>query len=97
MKTAVLLAKPFYLRAIRSAQAKDSTIRYRMLKTDRSISLLYNPLTWDGKFSTKLAARAELPNGYYEAFPWLKFSETLAENNANLLKYGWPDYSSEGV
>ena len=97
MKTAVLLNKARYLEAMRSAEAKDKSIRYRRLKTDRSISLLYNPATRDGKFSTKLAARAGLAEGYYEAFPHIDYAVTLAENNANLLKYGWPDYEKEGI
>jgi hypothetical protein len=97
MITAVLMLKNRYLRALRSAEAKDATINYRRLKTDRSISLLYNPLTGDGKFSTRLDARAALADGYYQAYPWIGFAETLAENNANLLKRGWPDYDAEGV
>jgi hypothetical protein len=97
MITAVLMLKTRYLRAIRSAEAKDSTINYRLLKSDRSISLLYNPITGDGKFSTKRTARAALEDGYYQAYPWIDFAETLAENNANLQKHGWPDYETEGV
>lgn len=92
MKTAVLLSKERYVEAMKSAEAKDSTINYRKLKADRSISLLYNPATGDGKFTTKLKALSELTNGYYEAFPHIEYAETLAQNNANLSKYGWPDY-----
>jgi hypothetical protein len=95
MKTAVLLSKERYIEAMQSAEAKDSTINYRRLKADRSISLLYNPATRDGKFSTKLNARTALADGYYEAFPHIDYAETLAQNNANLAKYGWPDY--EGI
>ena len=95
MKTAVLLSEERYIEAMQSAEAKDRSINYRRLKADRSISLLYNPATGDGKFSTKLAARAELLNGYYEAFPHIDYAETLAQNNANLAKYGWPEY--EGI
>jgi hypothetical protein len=95
MKTAALLDKKRYLAAMVSAEAKDSTINYRRIQADRSITLLYNPSTKDGKFSTKLNARGELLNGYYEAFPHVRFATTLAENNENLAKYGWPDY--EGI
>ena len=97
MKTAILLAKLPYIAAVRSAEAKDSSIKYRNLKSDRSISLLFNPATLDGKFSTKLAARAALVDGYYEAFPWIDYAGTLAKNNANLQRYGWPDYEKEGI
>lgn len=97
MKTAVLLSKERFVEAMRSAEAKDSSISYRRLKADRSIALLYNPATRDGKFSTKLAARAGLADGYYEAFPHIEYAETLAQNNANLQKYGWPDYEKEGI
>jgi len=82
---------------MRSAEAKDSSISFRRLKADRSIALLYSPATRDGRFSTKLAARAGLADGYYEAFPHIEYAETLAQNNANLLKYGWPDYEKEGI
>lgn len=92
MKTAVLLSKHRYIEAMQSAEAKDSTINYRRLQADRSISLLYNPATEDGKFSTKLAARSELANGYYEAFPQIDYAQTIQENNANLARLGWPDY-----
>jgi 5-hydroxyisourate hydrolase-like protein (transthyretin family) len=92
LKTAVLLSKHRYIAAMQSAEAKDSTINYRRLQADRSISLLYNPATEDGKFSTKLAARAELPNGYYEAFPQIDYAQTIQENNTKLARYGWPDY-----
>lgn len=97
MKTAVLLSKERFIEAMRSAEAKDSSISYRRFKADRSIALLYNPATRDGRFSTKLAARAGLTDGYYEAFPHIEYAETLAQNNANLLKYGWPDYEKEGI
>ncbi len=97
MKTAVLLSKERFVEAMRSAEAKDSSISYRRLKADRSIALLYNPATRDGRFSTKLAARAGLADGYYEAFPHIEYAETLAENNANLQKFGWPDYEKEGI
>ena len=92
MKTAVLLSKDRYIAAMQSAEAKNSTINYRKLQADRSITLLYNPATGDGKFSTKLAARSELPNGYYEAFPHIDYAQTIQENNANLARLGWPDY-----
>jgi hypothetical protein len=92
MKTAILLAKLPYIAAVRSAEAKNSSIKYRNLKADRSISLLFNPTTQDGKFSTKLAARAALVDGYYEAFPHSEYAETLMENNDNLANYGWPDF-----
>ena len=97
MKTAVLLTKERYIEAMRSAEAKDSSINYRRLKSDRSISLLYNPATRDGKFSSKLNARASLTDGYYEAFPWSEYATTLAQNNANLQKYGWPAYEEKGI
>jgi len=97
LKSTVLLSKERFIEAMRSAEAKDSSISYRRLKADRSISLLYNPATRDGKFSTKLAARAGLADGYYEAFPHSEYAETLAENNANLQKYGWPDHENEGI
>ena len=97
MKIAVLLSKERYIEAMHSASSKDGSINYRRLKADRSISLLYNPATRDGKFSSKLNARAGLAEGYYEAFPWIEFAETLAQNNANLQKYGWPDYGTEGI
>lgn len=97
MKTAVLLSRERFVDAMRSAEAKDSSISYRRLKADRSIALLYNPATRDGRFSTKLAARASLAEGYYEAFPHIEYAETLAKNNANLQKYGWPDYENEGI
>ena len=97
MKTAILLSKDRFIEAMRSAQAKDSSISYRRLKADRSIALLYNPATRDGRFSTKLAARAGLADGYYKAFPHIEYSETLAQNNANLQKYRWPDYENEGI
>jgi hypothetical protein len=93
MITTALLSEERYIEAMLSAEAKDRTIDYRRLKADRSITLLYNPATKDGKFSTKLNARAELPNGYYEAFPHIDYAETVAENNANLKKYGWPEYT----
>ena len=92
MKTAVLLSGYRYVEAMKSAEAKDSSINYRRLQADRSISLLYNPATGDGKFSTKLAARAELINGYYEAFPHIDYAQTIQENNAALARLGWPDY-----
>lgn len=92
MKTAVLLDKKRYIAAMRSAGAKDGTTNYRKLRADRSITLLYNPDTKDGKFSSKLNARAELLNGYYEAFPHIRYATTLAENYENLNKYGWPEY-----
>jgi hypothetical protein len=76
---------------MQSAEAKDRSINYRRLRADRSISLLYNPATGDGKFSTKLTARAELANGYYEAFPHMDYAQTIAENNANLARLGWPE------
>jgi hypothetical protein len=97
MKTAVLLSKERYIEAMQSAEAKDSSINYRRLKADHSISLLYNPATRDGKFSSKLNARAGLDDGYYEAFPWSEYATTLAQNNANLQKYGWPAYDKEGI
>ena len=97
MKTAVLLTKERYIEAMRSAEAKDSSINYRRLKSDRSISLLYNPATRDGKFSSKLNARASLTDGYYEAFPWSEYATTLAQNNANLQKYGWPACEEKGI
>lgn len=97
MKTAVLLSRERFIEAMRSAEAKDSSISYRRLKADRSIALLYNPATRDGRFSTKLAARAGLAEGYYEAFPHIEYAETLAQNNANLQKFGWPDYEKEGI
>ena len=92
MKTAVLLSKHRYIAAMQSAEAKDLSINYRRLQADRSISLLYNPATGDGKFSTKLAARAELPDGYYEAFPQIDYAQTIQANNAKLARYGWPEY-----
>ena len=95
MMTAALLSEERYIEAMQSAEAKDSTINYRRLKADRSIALLYNPTTRDGKFSTKLNARSALVDGYYEAFPHIDYAETLTQNNANLAKYGWPDY--EGI
>ena len=97
MKTAVLLTKERYIEAMRSAEAKDGSVNYRRLKADRSISLLYNPANRDGKFSSKLDARAGLAEGYYEAFPWSEYAKTLAQNNANLQKYGWPAYDKEGI
>jgi len=97
MKAAVLLTKERYIEAMQSAEAKDGSINYRRLKADWSISLLYNPATRDGKFSSKLNARAGLADGYYEAFPWSEYATTLAQNNANLQKYGWPDYMTEGI
>ncbi len=93
MKTAVLLDKKRYIAAMQSAEVKDFSVNYRKLKADRSIALLYNPDTKDGKFSTKLNARAELLNCYYEAFPHIRYATTLAENNENLNKYGWPEYT----
>lgn len=95
MITTALLSEERYVEAMKSAEAKDSSISYRKLKADRSIALLYNPATRDAKFSTKLNARAELANGYYEAFPHIDYAETLQQNNANLAKCGWPDY--EGI
>jgi hypothetical protein len=92
MITTALLAEERFIEAMQSAEAKDSTINYRKLKADRSITLLYNPATRDGKFSSKLNARAALADGYYEAFPHIDYAETLAQNIANLNKYGWPDY-----
>jgi len=97
LKAAVLLSKERFVEAMRSAEAKDSSISYRRLKADRSIALLYNPATRDGRFATKLTARAGLADGYYEAFPHIEYAETLAQNNANLLMYGWPDYEKEGI
>ena len=97
MKTAVLLTKERYIEAMQSAEVKDGSINYRRLKADRSISLLYNPATRGGKFSSKLNARAGLANGYYEAFPWTEYATTLAQNNANLQKYGWLAYDKEGI
>lgn len=95
MKTAVLLSKERYIEAMQSARAKDPSINYRKLQADRSITLLYNPATRDGKFGPKLSSRAELLNGYYEAYPHIDYAETLQENTANLAKYGWPSY--EGI
>lgn len=96
-KTAVLLSKERYLEAIRSAEVKDPTKNYRLLKSDRSIILLYNPATRDGKFTTKLLARTFLGDGYYEAWPHIGYAQTLAENLKNLEIYGWPAYELEGV
>jgi len=96
-KTAVLLSKERFVEAMKSAEAKNPAINYRRLKADRSITLLYNPATRDGQFSTKLLARTFLADGYYEAFPHIEYAQTLAENTANLAKYGWPDYSLEGI
>jgi len=93
----VLLLRNRYLWAIRSAEAKDPSIDYRRLKVDRSICLLYNPTTGDGMFSSRLDARTSLPDGYHEAYPWMNFSETLAENNEYLNAHGWPAYETEGV
>lgn len=97
MQTAVLLDRTRYLRAIRSAEQKNNLIKYRQLKSDRSIILLYNPATQDGKFSSKLSARTELTNGYYEAWPHIKPATTLAQNLELLHKRGWPEYEVEGV
>ena len=97
MSSSVLLSKERYVEAMRSAEAKNSSINYRQLKADRSISLIYNPATKDGMFSSKLNARSGLLSGYYEAYPWVEYADTLAKNNANLLQYGWPDYSAEGI
>jgi hypothetical protein len=95
--TAVLCLRGAYLIAIKSAEAKDSSINYLRLKADHSLSLLLNPTTGDGMFSTKLAAKTACPDGYYECYPWVMFAETRAENNANLEKYGWPNYENDGV
>jgi hypothetical protein len=95
MFTAALLSEERFLEAMASAETKDRSINYAKLKSNPSIVLLYNPSTGDGKFSTKLMARAELQNGYYQAYPHVDYAETLAQNNANLQKYGWPDY--EGI
>ena len=92
MKTTVLLSGYRYVEAMKSAEAKDSSINYRRLQADRSLALLYNPATRDGKFSTKLAAKSELVNGYYEAFPHIDYAQTIQENNAALSRLGWPDY-----
>jgi hypothetical protein len=92
MMTSALLDKKRYIAAMLSAKAKDPSINYRKIKADRSIVLLYNPNTKDGKFSSKLNARAELANGYYEAFPHIRYADTLQKNIENLNTYGWPDY-----
>lgn len=97
IQTAVLLDRTRYLRAIRSAEEKNALIKYRQLKSDRSIILLYNPATKDGKFSSKLAARTELANGYYEAWPHIKPATTLPQNLDLLAARGWPEYEKEGV
>jgi hypothetical protein len=97
MYTAVLLSKERYVEAMQSAEAKDSSINYVKIKADSRICLLYNPSTRDGKASTKLLARTELTNGYYVAWPWCEYADTLAKNLANLEKYGWPAYEDEGI
>jgi hypothetical protein len=97
MITTVLLLKTRYLWAIRSAESKESFVNYAKLKANPSICLLYNPATGDGKFSRKMNSKGELANGYYEAYPWMNFSETLAQNNEYLNTHGWPAYESEGV
>lgn len=90
--SAYLLMPQKYLAALQSAMAKDSSISYRRLKADRSIALVYNRKTRDAMFMTAMAARTAPPDDYKEAFPWIMFAETRAENAANLLKYGWPEY-----
>jgi hypothetical protein len=105
--TSVLMLPTRFIETMKSAEAKDSSIDYHRLKSDPSICLLYNPNTHDGKFSTKRDWDAQVAliegrnytatRGYFRAYPWIEFAETLAENNANLLKYGWPDYEKYGI
>lgn len=97
MVSAILCLKLIYLDILRTAQQTDSSVRYRDLRTNPNQCLLLNLETHDCKFSTKMAARTERMAGYVEVYPWVEFAATLAENNANLEKYGWPDYDSEGV
>jgi hypothetical protein len=93
--SSVLLAKSVYTAAIQSAEAKDRTINYRKLQADPSIILIYNPLTKDGIFTSRLGALSYKEEGYYPAWPHVRYAQTLAENNANLKKYGWPKW--EGI
>jgi len=59
LKTAVLLSGYRYVEAMKSAEAKDSSINYRRLQADRSISLLYNPATGDGKRDRAVCLQAD--------------------------------------
>jgi hypothetical protein len=93
--SSVLLVKSIYTAAIQSAEAKDRSINYRKLKADPSIILIYNPLTKDGIFTTPLGALPYKAEGYYPAYPHVRYAQTLAENNANLKKFGWPKW--EGI
>lgn len=97
MPTTILCLKLIYLDMLRKAQETDSSIRYRHLRTDPNLSLLFNTTTRECKFGTKLEARTERLNDFLEVFPWINFAATRKENLANLRLYGWPDYDSEGV
>lgn len=93
--SAVLLVKSVYIAAMLSAEAKDPSINYRKLQADPSIILIYNPLTKDGIFANHLSALPYKSQGYYPAYPHIRYAQTLAKNNVNLKKYGWPKW--EGI
>jgi tetratricopeptide (TPR) repeat protein len=106
IKYALMLQTEF-IKAMRLAEAKDSSIDYNRLKSDPSICLLMQLGTDKCKFSTTQEWDAQsallkgrnytATHGYIRVYPWIEFAETLAENNANLERYGWPDYEKYGI
>lgn len=95
MASAVLLVKSVYVEAMQSAELKNNAVNYRKIQADPSIVLIYNPETKDGMFSSRLTAIQHYQDGYYLAYPQIRYAQSLAENNANLRKYGWPAW--EGI
>jgi len=95
MASAVLLVKSVYVEAMQSAELKNNAVNYRKIQADPSIVLIYNPETKDGMFSSRLTAIQHYRDGYYLAYPQIRYAQSLAENNTNLQKYGWPAW--EGI
>ena len=92
-RISVLLSPAKYSQAMRSAQAKDGSIKYLTLQKDSSLVLLYNPQTGDGKFSHKVSSSESLPGGYLEAYPQVGTNTKLADNIHAIWWKGWPKIS----
>ena len=93
----ILLAQSlFMLRQFGDASIPRCELFFQAMETGPVLGLLvarppvkvFDPLQ-DG--------RVGLADGCYEAFPWSEYATTLAQNNANLQKYGWPDYEERGI
>lgn len=92
MKTRVLLEDWVFVKAFKSAQSKQPSMTYAKFKSDPSVCLIYNPQTGDGMFVKKLLAKTYLPLGYYEALPWMEYSDSFEKNYEILLRKGWPEF-----